>query len=173
MTMNASNSGIVGWLATKGVATVENEWLFRRMTAAAPHVPGEIYRSGKELMEKFGARPLSQTMSSVAAGPMEFLLSVQIFMKKWAEQYSTQIETTFMPEIFPGMRVHLAGHNLQVYVAEVTHSGDFENGFTTSMTIMAPSNPNILKLATSIFDATAKDVATRQDLFRNASEVPG
>ncbi len=171
--VNASNNGILGWLRTKGVASVENEWLFRRMTAAAPHVPGELFQSGQQIMEKFGARPLSQQMSSVQAGPMEFLLAVQIFMKKWAEQYSTQIETTFMPEIFPGMRVHLVGHNLQVYVAEVMHSGDFESGFTTNMTIMAPSNPNILKLATSIFSAGAEELASRQDLFRNASEVPG
>ena len=172
MTMNASNDGILGWLNSKGVATVENEWLFRRMTAAAPHVPGEMFQSGKQIMEKFGARPLSQTMSSVFTGPMEFLLAVQIFMKKWAEQYSTQIETTFMPEIFPGMRVHLVGHNLQVYVSEVTHAGDFENGFTTTMTIMAPSNPNILKMATNIFSAKAQELTARQDLFRNASEVP-
>lgn len=172
MSIQASNNGVLGWLNSKGVATVENEWLFRRMTAAAPHVPGELFQSGQQIMEKFGARPLSQTMSSVMAGPMEFLLAVQTFMKKWAEQYSTQIETTFMPEIFPGMRVHLVGHNLQVYVTEVTHAGDFENGFTTTMTIMAPSNPNILNLATSIFNATAQDVAARQDLLRNASEVP-
>ena len=173
MSVQASNNGILGWLNTKGVASVENEWLFRRMTAAAPHVPGELFQSGVQIMEKFGARPLSQTMSSVMAGPMEFLLAVQIFMKKWAEQYSTQIETTFMPEIFPGMRVHLVGHNLQVYVTEVTHAGDFENGFTTSMTIMAPSNPNILNMATSIFNATAQDISARQDLLRNATEVPG
>jgi cell wall-associated NlpC family hydrolase len=169
-TMNASDSGILGWLNTKGVASVENEWLFRRMIAAAPHVPGEMFQTGQQIMEKFGARPLSQTMTSVMAGPMEFLLAVQIFMKKWAEQYSTVIETTFMPEIFPGMRVHLVGHNLQVYVSEVTHAGDFENGFTTSMTIMAPSNPNILKMATSIFDAKAEEISSRQDLFRNAAE---
>jgi len=171
--MNASNSGILGWLNSKGVATVENEWLFRRMTAAAPHVPGELLQSGAEIMKKFGVRPLSRTMTSIIGGPMEFLMAVQLFMQKWAEQYSTVIETTFLPEVFPGMRVHLAQHNLQVYVSEVTHSGDFENGFTTTMTIMAPSNPNIKNLAVSIFNATAQEVSSRQDLLRNASEVPG
>jgi len=173
MGMEASNYGVAGWLNTKGVASVENEWLFRRMTAAAPHVPGEFLQSGAEIMKKFGARPLSQTMSSVFAGPMEFLLSVQIFMKKWAEQYATQIETTFMPEIFPGMRVHLVKHNLQVYVAEVTHAGDFENGFTTSMTIMAPSNPNVRRMMTSIFNSSSDEIASRDDLIRNNTEVPG
>lgn len=162
--------GVPGWLASRGVATVENEWLFRRMAAAAPHVPGELLRSGKDIMYRFGARPLTRSMSSVMQGPMELLLSIQLFMTKWAEQYSTVIETTFMPEIFPGMRVHLAQHHLQVYVSEVTHSGDFENGFTTSMTIMAPSNPVIRNLATDIFNANSSEINSRQDLFRNNAE---
>ncbi len=172
-TLNASNSGVPGWINTKGVATVENEWLFQRMTAAAPHVPGELLQSGRDIMGRFGARPLSRTMTSVFAGPMEFLISVELFMRKWAEQYSTQIETTFMPEVFPGMRVHLVDHNLQMYVSEVTHSGDFENGFTTSMTIMAPSNPNVRKMITSVFNASAEEIESRQDLFRNARKIPG
>jgi len=163
--------GVPGWLGSKGVATVENEWLFRRMTFAAPHLPGEFLKSGVEIMQKFGARPLVRSMSSVYQGPMEFLCAVQLFMTKWAEQYSTQIETTFMPGIFPGMRLNLVGHNLQVYVSEVTHSGDYESGFTTSMTIMAPSNPEVLKLQTTVFDANAAEVAQRQDLVNNETEV--
>lgn len=165
--------GVLGWLLSKGVATVENEWLFKRMTYAAPTTPGERLLSGQQIMNKFGARPLTKSMSSVMVGPMEFLLSVQTFMTKWAEQYSTQIETTFMPEVFPGMRVHLVDHNLQVYVSEVTHSGDFESGFTTTMTIMAPSNPGIRKMAQNIFNATAQEIASGAALLFGASEVSG
>jgi hypothetical protein len=127
--------------------------------------------TGKQVMEKFGVRPLVKSMSSIRQGPMEFLLAAQTFMTKWAEQYATQIETTFMPEIFPGMRVNLVGHNLQVYVTEVTHSGDFESGFTTSMTIMAPSSPTLRQMATSAFNATAEELAAGMQLFRNAAEV--
>lgn len=163
--------GVLGWLNSKGVATVENQWLFSRMAAAAPHIAGEFVPNGKDIMQKFGARPLTKSMSSVMNGPMEFLLAVQIFMTKWAEQYATTIETTFLPEVFPGMRVHLAQHKLQVYVAEVTHSGDYENGFTTSMVITAPSNPNIVRMVTDVFNATAADIASRQDLKTNAAEV--
>ena len=163
--------GTLGWLMSKGVATVENEWLFKRMTLAAPSPPGERLMSGRDIMARFGARPLTKSMSSVMQGPMEFLLAVQTFMTKWAEQYSTQIETTFLPEVFPGMRVNLVGHNLQVYVREVTHSGDFESGFTTTMTIMAPSSPSMRKIATNIFNATAEEISSRLDLFSNSSEV--
>lgn len=171
MLSGGSAGGVLGWLNSKGVATVENEWLFARMTAAAPHVPGELLQNGKEIMRRFGARPLTKSMSSVMAGPMEFLLAVQVFMTKWAEQYATQIETTFLPEVFPGMRVHLSQHNLQVYVAEVTHSGDYESGFTTAMTITAPSNPNISRLVTNVFNANSADIAARNDLKTNPVEV--
>lgn len=172
MQMNGSGGGgVMGWLNSKGVATVENQWLFARMAAAAPHVPGEFIPNGKDVMRKFGARPLQKSMSSVQSGPMEFLLAVQTFMTKWAEQYATTIETTFLPEVFPGMRLHLVDHGLQVYVAEVTHSGDYESGFTTSMVITAPSNPALRNMATNIFNSTAKDIAERQDLMSNKSEV--
>lgn len=142
-----ASMGVPGWLNTKGIATVENDWLFRRMSAAAPQVKGAEMLNGKALMKRYGVRPLVQSMSNVLAGPMEFLCALQLFMTKWAEQYSTNIETTFMPELYPGMRINLTGHNLQAYVTQVTHSGDFENGFTTSVTIMAPSTPNITRIA--------------------------
>ena len=60
-------------------------------------------------------------------------------MEKWAQQYQTMCSFTFLPELFPGMRVILSGHDLQVYVSEVTHTFDWENGFSTSAVIMAPS----------------------------------
>lgn len=167
----AGGGGTLGWLNSKGVATVENEWLFRRLTLAAPHVPGDILTSGKQIMNKFGVRPLVQSMSSVQQGPMEFLLAMQIFMTKWAEQYATTIETTFLPEVFPGMRLNLVGHNLQVYVAEVIHAGDFENGFSTTMTIMAPSNPNIRRMATQIMNATQQETWDQRDIDGNSSVV--
>lgn len=163
--------GVLGWLQSKGVATVENEWLFKRMTLAAPTPPGERLANGRDIMARFGARPLTKSMSSVMQGPMEFLLAVQTFMTKWAEQYATTIETTFLPEVFPGMRLNLKAHNLQVYVSEVTHAGDFESGFTTSMTIMAPSNPNIRRIAENIFNATAEEIASGLALLTGLSEV--
>ena len=170
MSPMAGNQGVMGWLGSRGVATVENEALFSRLMLAAPHGQDEPVLSGSEVMRKFGARPLVQSMSSVMQGPMEFLLACQLFMRKWAEQYATQIETTFMPEICPGMRINLVRHNLQVYVSEVTHSGDFESGFTTTMTIMAPSNPSVVGMATNMFNATAADITSRRDLIGNVAE---
>ena len=60
-----------------------------------------------------------------------------------------------------------------MYVSEVTHSGDFESGFTTSMTIMAPSNPSLRRMVQDIFNATVAEIASGQALVSQESEVPG
>lgn len=133
---------VLGWLTTAGVATVEDDWLYQRLIKVAPGDPDNL--DGQALMRRYGIRPLKQTYSMAGSHELELILAIQTFMQKWAEQYQTQISTTFMPELYPGMRIELAGHNLSVYVAAVSHSCDFEGGFSTNATIMAPANPNAL-----------------------------
>jgi hypothetical protein len=161
--------GVLGWLTTKGIATVENEFLYRMAATVSPLPPGSVVTSGQEMMRKFGVRPLSQEMPNIVNGPMEMLMAISIFMEKWAQQYATQVEFTFMPELFPGMRINLEGHHLQVYVTEVVHSGDFENGFTTSATIMAPSNPVLANLATAVLGPADSAKRSILDLLGNAA----
>lgn len=167
--MTGGAQGMYGWINSRGFATVENEWLFKRMTMAAPSVQGERLTNGKDIMRRFGVRPLVQEMSMVQSGPMEFLCAVALFMQKWAEQYSTQVELTFMPELYPGMRVELDGHNLQVYVSNVTHNFDFENGFSTTATISAPSTTDIGKMITEIRDIFTQNNINLDTLISQAS----
>lgn len=132
------SQGAMGWLRSYGVATVESDWLFQRMIKVAP---GLTDLDSTEILRRFGVRPYTEEFTSVKSPQLEFLLAVQTFMRKWADQYRTRVEFTFMPELFPGMRVNLSGHNLQVYVSEVSHSWDYEQGFSTSAVIQAPSSP--------------------------------
>jgi len=125
------------WLQSAGSVTVEHDWLFQRLQQIAPGDLGGV--SGQELMRRFGVRPIKVPIAMAGKESMEFLLAAQIFMEKWAQQYQTRCSFTFLPELFPGMRVILNGHNLQVYVSEVTHTFDWENGFSTQAVIMAPS----------------------------------
>lgn len=139
------NPGITpaGWIMTQGVATVEDEWLFQRMSRVAAGRMEAM--DGQSIMRIFGPRPMTQEFPEIVGGPMEKMLAISLFMQKWAEQYNTQVEFTFMPELFPGMRISLSG-NLQVYVTQVEHTWDFENGFNTTAIINAPSNSNVKKL---------------------------
>lgn len=138
-----------GWLQTSGVATVENQWLYQRLIQAAP-ADIDSNMTAQQLMNKFGVRPYKNSYPIAGNAGLEFLLACQIFMGKWASQYETNIGLTFMPELFPGMRVLLVGHNLTVYCSQVTHEFDWQHGFTTSATVSAASNP---RAASSIYSS--------------------
>lgn len=149
LTMLGQSDSAIGWLTTSGVATVENQWLYQRLIAAAP---GDVDNnlSAQQLMNRFGVRPYRQTYQLAGNADLEFLLACQIFMGKWASQYETQIGTTFLPELYPGFRINLVGHNLACYVSEVTHVFDWEQGFKTMATVTAAGNP---KANTSIYSS--------------------
>lgn len=132
-----ANVDVNSWLQTAGSVTVEHDWLFQRLQEIAPGDLGGV--DGESLMRKFGVRPLKMPVAMAGGPALEFLLATQLFMEKWAQQYQTMVSFTFLPELFPGMRVILSGHDLQVYVSEVTHTFDWENGFKTDAVIMAPS----------------------------------
>lgn len=157
----ATTSG-PAWLYSQGYVSVENEEAFSAMTAFAPRVTGDTAITGEDVMRKFGARPYVSNMPWIQKGAPEFLAAMHLFSTKWAEQYSTSIDLCFMPEIFPGMRIELAGHNLQVYVTGVTHSGDYTNGFTTSVTIMAPSMPSVAAMALETADRKFEETSEEQ-----------
>jgi hypothetical protein len=122
------------------VITVEDEAMYRLLTATAP-ADIDTALGGQEIMSRFGIRPLRQTNAMAGSHELEFLQACYLFMQKWAEQFKTTITMTFMPELFPGMRVSLDQHNLVVYVTEVSHVCDYTNGFYTTAVIMAPSSP--------------------------------
>ena len=139
-TQGAQPNSVLGWLSTAGIATVENETLYQRLKQVVPG--GAENLTGKMVLQKYGVRPLQLEFNMAGQAQLEFLLACQVFMQKWAEQYETAVSFTFMPELFPGMRIQLADTGIAVYVSEVTHTFDWERGFFTSARIMAPSAIN-------------------------------
>lgn len=92
-----------------------------------------------EFLRKYGARPYYEDQPAVRAPIYETFLAYQTFCLKWSEQFQTQFEFTFMPELFPGGIVAFPDHGLQCYVKSVTHNCSYENGFTTTAELMAPA----------------------------------
>jgi cell wall-associated NlpC family hydrolase len=138
-TASGQDQGINGWIMTAGVATMENEALFNQLRKVAP---GDMQgMTGKDIMRKFGVRPFKQTYTMVGNPGLEFLLATQLFMGKFASMYQARVTFTFMPELYPGMRVLLRKHGLQMYCSSVTHSFDYEQGFSTQAVLSSPSDP--------------------------------
>lgn len=133
------NAGEYGWLQSAGIATVENEWLFNRLLDLSVVAPD--FESVEDIFGRYGVRPLMDAgRSGIMTPQMEFLSAAKLFLQKWSEQYSTRVDMTFMPELFPGMRIELVGHNVAVYVEQVSHNFDFTNGggFSTTASVTAP-----------------------------------
>jgi cell wall-associated NlpC family hydrolase len=153
---------VLGWLNSAGVATVENQALFARLCLAAPGSVDNL--SGSELLRRFGVRPYMKEYSMAGTPELEFLIACQVFAEKWAEQYLTTIKLTFMPELFPGMRIQLSTLNLVVYVARVTHTFDFEEGagFSTDIEIMAPSNVGVALAIESVLPTVPTNLRVDQ-----------
>lgn len=139
ITGNNEDPGPLGWIRTAGVATMENEPLFNQLRKVAP---GDMQgMTGRDILNKFGVRPFKQTYTMISNPAMEFLLATQTFMGKFSSMYRANVSLTFMPELFPGMRVLMRKHNLQMYCSQVEHSFDYENGFTTRAVLSSPTDP--------------------------------
>lgn len=131
--------GVLGWINSAGVATMENEPLFNQIRKVAP---GDMKNmTGRQIIQKFGVRPFKQTYTMVGNPAMEFLLATQLFMGKFSAMYRADVRLTFMPELYPGMRVLMRKHNLQMYCSQVEHSFDYENGFATRAVLSSPTDP--------------------------------
>jgi murein DD-endopeptidase MepM/ murein hydrolase activator NlpD len=146
VTWPASNE-LVNTLSTTGIVNVFNAFLSTDLT------PGKADKTNNpigmdlllekdeaaQFLNRFGARPNVEEQPMIHSHFYEFFLAYQRFMLAWARQFATPFEFTFMPELYPGGKVGFPDHGLQMYIEDVTHSWDYETGFTTEATLSAPS----------------------------------
>jgi murein DD-endopeptidase MepM/ murein hydrolase activator NlpD len=98
-----------------------------------------------EFLEKYGARPYKEQNLTIRHPVMEFFYAYHTFIQKWSEQFISTAEFTFMPELFPGMIIEIPKSSkddplggITFYVQDVTHNCSYENGFSTTATLVAP-----------------------------------
>lgn len=96
-------------------------------------------------LNTYGMRPFVQTQQMIHSHAMEYMYALQQFMLQWVNQFVSTVQTTFMPEVYPGMRITInmpnqsgSNDNYEFYVMGVTHQGSRSGGFTTSMNLTAP-----------------------------------
>lgn len=135
--------GVHGYLTSPGIVTIEDEWLFKLATSEMYFQPE--FDDPEEFLRRYGPRPFRDqpyTNINSEKNPAAMLVvAIKLFMEKWAQQYQTRVQLTFMPELMPGMKMQLVSHALVVYVERVTHNFDYNSGFHTTATVMAPMKP--------------------------------
>ena len=129
------------WLDTMGIISVQNKSVMNVLMGDG-NVPNDF--DPDKFMAKYGMRPYVSAQPLIRDHTLEFAYALMTFMRMWSNQYSTQIGFTFMPELYPGMRIqfpdiNIQGGFLELYVQAVSHSGSMTNGFSTRATVTAPS----------------------------------
>lgn len=97
---------------------------------------------GSQMMNLFGIRPRTEQAYYIRNRGYNFAVALHKFQEFWANQWKYYADFTFLPEIFPGMRIELVDREpnpLSVYVESVSHSGNRTSGFKTSVTFSTPT----------------------------------
>lgn len=131
---------IVNPVQTSGIASVEFPELMEMLFNVSADDPrSELFRNAETILNRHGVRVDYKPISTITGSDAEFWYAVHLFQQSWAKQFSSSVQLTFMPEIWPGMLLRFASLGLQVYVTAVNHQFSFTGGFSTSVTVMAPS----------------------------------
>lgn len=133
------------WIMSKGIVTIEQKEVVR-LLMALPFADNYTDFDVADFLNTFGMRPLVEEIPELRDPLWETMYALFRFMQHWTMQYRSPVQFTFMPEVYPGMRLELANHNLQVYVESVTHSGSRAGGFSTSAEVSCPVPANGRKL---------------------------
>jgi len=102
-----------------------------------------------QFLNIYGLRPQVIQQSMIHSQMMEYFLALQTFMLDWVNQFASTVQTTFLPELYPGMRIVVNIPNqkgttdkYEFYVMSVTHQGSRSGGFTTQFDVTAPKKNN-------------------------------
>jgi hypothetical protein len=90
-------------------------------------------------LRRYGIRPHYEEAPFIRNSMFEMFYAFTQFQLLWSRQFLTQFQFTFMPELYPGGVVAFQDHGVRCYVDAVTHTFDYESGFTTQANLSAPA----------------------------------
>lgn len=131
-------------LFTSAMMTVDQAPLMNFMLGLPIDKTDEQY--GPTLISTFGLRPKVEDNRFIRNRAFNFTYALHKFQEMWANQWQFVVNLTFMPELYPGMRIELVDRTLPdgtpcpvaVYVESVSHSGSRSTGFTTTAVVSTP-----------------------------------
>ncbi len=134
-----SNIDIGDWIASSGSVSIKSKAIMDQILSMQSNTG--FLSDPIAFLQRFGIRPMINQLSIIRSHYYEFFSSLYTFLQQWSKQFSTTVQICFMPEVFPGMRINLARHDVCVYVEQVVHVFDYQEGFQTYPTISCPSTP--------------------------------
>jgi len=136
---------VADWLETAGIISVQTPNVMNILLGLGSDASEQF--NAPKFLQKYGMRPYVSEQPLIANHLLEFSYAMYTFMQQWAYQYSTQVKFTFMPELYPGMRIRfpeltVQNGTLELYVLSVTHTGSMTNGYSTEAVVTCPSLGN-------------------------------
>jgi hypothetical protein len=136
------------FMKTNGIVSIEDPGtmsvLFGKHSAGDP-------ATIKRFLQRYGLRPMVREQNMIHSHIMEYIYALTGFMQQWVSQFSSTVSLTFMPELYPGMRVSMdipdennVTHNYQFYCMSVTHQCSRVGGFTTQANFTAPMKDGVI-----------------------------
>jgi cell wall-associated NlpC family hydrolase len=138
----------VDYITTNGIVSIQDATTMQ-MLFGKQVVNQKVYQQDSldayNFLNKYGMRPFVQEQNMIHSHSLEYMYALYQFMQQWTQQYVSNVTFTFMPELYPGMRVSMTvtdetnqPHTYMFYATTVTHTGDRAGGFTTQATLTAP-----------------------------------
>jgi hypothetical protein len=136
--------GLVQWMQSNGIVSVQTKEVMRQLFGE--DVESLFGDNATTFLQRYGLRPRVESVPMIRNHVTEFMYAWRLFMAGWAQTYNTQVQFTFMPELYPGMRIRinlpadtsLGFDNVEVYVQSVTHYGSRAAGFSTTAQVTCP-----------------------------------
>jgi hypothetical protein len=139
---------IVDYMSTQGIVSIQDTTTMQLLFGTLKNNTATDEQNAQialNFLQRYGVRPLLQEVNVIHSHSLEYFFALQTFMQQWANQFTSNVTLTFMPELYPGMRIVLNLDNekggtdqYQFYCVSVTHNGDRSNGYTTQATLTAP-----------------------------------
>jgi len=128
---------LADWMATTGIVTLQQSEIMQMLWGTS-YTAAQF--DANNFLTRYGLRPYVTEVPTIRSHTLEFTFALLTFMQKWCDQYESTIATTFLPEVYPGMRVDFVDRKIEAYVEGVTHTCSRVVGFTTELTITAPTH---------------------------------
>lgn len=136
--MGEPHTGLdVNMLNTRGIITIEQDDVMKILLGLDPN---KNYKNmpGQWMLQRFGMRPMREDIGQIRDHNWEWMLALHRFQELWSQQFQTNLATTFLPEVYPGMRIELVDRGTGLYVEAVTHTGSRQQGFSTQIQVSVP-----------------------------------
>ena len=133
---------------TQGIVSIQDittmQILFGKNNATVKNI-ADNEQNVIQFLNRYGLRPMVSQQSVIHSNALEYIYALQTFMQSWVNQFVSTVSLTFMPELYPGMRVSMTLDNedggidkYEFFVTSVQHQGDRTGGFSTTASLTAP-----------------------------------